>query len=131
MQTHTTWMALTVASITLGLSVGCKQAPPEVAEVPPPPPSYEPTPLPPVALEEGGGNWQSGGAAGPGTQVEPVPVEPAPPAGQQTYTVRKGDTLWAIATRVYGNGQKWVDIAQANPSIDPAKLAVGQQLILP
>lgn len=125
MQTQTAWMTLTAACLTLAVGVGCKQAPPEVAEVPPPPPSYEPTPLPPVAIED------NGGAMPGGPQVYPEPVEPAPPAGQQTYTVRKGDTLWAIATRVYGNGQKWVDIAQANPSVDPAKLAVGQQLILP
>lgn len=128
MQTQTTWMALTAASLTLAVSVGCKQAPPEVAEVPPPPQSYEPTPLPPVSIDPGtpDGGWDSGG------QVEPLPLNPTPPAGgQQTYTIQKNDTLWSIATRVYGDGQKWVDIAQANPRVDPKKLAVGQQIILP
>jgi len=123
MQTQTAWMALTVASLTLAVSVGCKQAPPEVAEVPPPPPSYEPTPLPPVSIED------NGGAIAGGPQVYPESVAPA--GGQQTYTIKKGDTLWSIANRVYGNGQKWVDIAQANPSVDPQKLAVGQTIVLP
>ena len=62
-------------------------------------------------------------AAGGGTTA-------APTAGG-TYTIQKGDTLWSIATRVYGNGQRWQDIAAANPSVDPKRLIVGQQLVLP
>lgn len=54
---------------------------------------------------------------------------PGTPGG--TYTVRKGDTLWSIAVRVYGNGQRWQDIASANPSVNPKRLIVGQQLALP
>lgn len=132
MQTKRTWTALAAASLALGTITGCKQEPVEVADVPPPPETYEPAPLPPVTIDQGDTDWQAGepGAAGP--QVDPVPVAPPPPVGgQQTYTVRKGDTLWSIATRVYGDGQKWVDIAQANPTLDPQKMAVGQQIVLP
>ena len=54
---------------------------------------------------------------------------PGTPGG--TYTIQKGDTLWSIATSVYGNGQRWQDIAAANPSVNPNRLIVGQQLTLP
>lgn len=52
-------------------------------------------------------------------------------AGGKNYTVQKGDTLWKIAQKHYGSGQKWQEIAKANPSIDPNKLKAGQQIVLP
>ena len=66
--------------------------------------------------------------------TEPVFVDPAPaaaPAGGNSYTIRKGDTLWSIAKRHYGNGQRWQDIAAANPGLVPTKLIVGQTITLP
>ncbi|HEX7042968.1 MAG TPA: LysM peptidoglycan-binding domain-containing protein, partial [Patescibacteria group bacterium] len=36
-----------------------------------------------------------------------------------TYTVTKGDDLWNIAVRAYGDGYKWVDIAKANNLSNP------------
>ncbi|MCL5439061.1 MAG: LysM peptidoglycan-binding domain-containing protein [Patescibacteria group bacterium] len=36
-----------------------------------------------------------------------------------TYTVKKGDYLWEIAVRAYGDGYKWVDIAKANNLANP------------
>lgn len=35
----------------------------------------------------------------------------------QTYTVKKGDCLWNISKRFYGNGAKWKKIYTANKSI--------------
>ena len=52
------------------------------------------------------------------------------PAGR-AYAVRRGDTLWSIATRELGDGQRWRDIAAANPQVAATKLAVGQELVLP
>jgi LysM repeat protein len=62
----------------------------------------------------------------------PPPVAPqtAAPAGD-TYTIRKGDTLWSIATRYYNDGKRWKDIVSINPGLDPTKLRVGQQIVLP
>lgn len=31
--------------------------------------------------------------------------------------VRKGETLWSISSRVYGDGSKWKDVAALNPHI--------------
>ena len=38
----------------------------------------------------------------------------APSSSADRYEVRRGDTLWSIATNVYGDGKRWPEIAQAN-----------------
>ncbi len=55
----------------------------------------------------------------------------AMPGPGGTYTVQKGDTLWSIASKVYGNGQRHKDILAANPQVNPSRLLVGQTLVLP
>ncbi len=50
---------------------------------------------------------------------------------QSTYVVQKKDTLWSIAKKVYGDGQRWKDIVEANPGLNPRKLHTGQKLNLP
>lgn len=35
----------------------------------------------------------------------------------QTYTVKSGDTLWEIASKKYGSGQKWTHIYNKNKSV--------------
>jgi nucleoid-associated protein YgaU len=47
------------------------------------------------------------------------------------YTVKPGDTLWAIAQNTYGDGARWSVIADANGIRDPRRLTVGQTLTLP
>ena len=61
---------------------------------------------------------------------------PAPPAAAATstarsYTVQSGDTLADIATLFYGSPAPWRRIVEANPGLDPAKLAPGQELVIP
>ncbi|MEM6756621.1 MAG: LysM peptidoglycan-binding domain-containing protein [Planctomycetota bacterium] len=63
--------------------------------------------------------------------IDPTPPPPPAPVEPTTYTVRRGDTLSSIAVRLYGQERRWVDIAQANPTIDPIRLRVGQTLKLP
>ncbi len=48
-----------------------------------------------------------------------------------TYTVEKGDYLWAIAIRAYGDGYKWVEIAKANNLVNPDIIHTGNVLKLP
>ena len=48
----------------------------------------------------------------------------------QTYTVKKGDTLWDIACRFYGDGTKWGRIAAKNGVTNPRKLQIGKVLTL-
>lgn len=132
-----TYLAATLGLASMLAGVGCSSDPEPVAEVPPPSYTAEPEPLAPVSISQS-------------TPVEPEPISPAPATNQsyepepiasgggfepspsgQTYVIRKGDTLWSIAERTYGSGKKWRDIAALNPTIDPRKLAVGQQILLP
>jgi len=49
-----------------------------------------------------------------------------------TYVVMPGDSLWAIAARVYGSGAKWNLLYEANSAIkDPNMIYVGQTLVIP
>ncbi len=69
----------------------------------------------------------------------PVIIESAPPKAEaapakpKTYTVKKGDSLWRIAGRVYGNPFKWPRIYQANKEKikSPNKIYPGQVLKIP
>lgn len=45
--------------------------------------------------------------------VHGTPVS-IPPAADETYTVKSGDNLYKIAKRIYGNGEKWRILADAN-----------------
>jgi nucleoid-associated protein YgaU len=48
-----------------------------------------------------------------------------------TYTVVKGDCLWDIAVRAYGDGYMWTDIAEANNLANPDIIHAGNVLVLP
>ena len=47
-----------------------------------------------------------------------------------TYTVKLGDSLAKIALKIFGNANKWREIADLNGIADPSKIKVGQVLKL-
>lgn len=47
------------------------------------------------------------------------------------YLVQAGDTLFTIAAKLYGDGNLWTRIRDANPGVDPNNLQLGQQLQIP
>lgn len=51
----------------------------------------------------------------------------------KTYTVKKGDSLWAIAAKYYGKGAEYVKIYEANGDkiSNPNRIYPGQVLTLP
>lgn len=49
----------------------------------------------------------------------------------KTYTVKRGDTLSAIAARKLGKASRWREIAKLNGIRDPRRLKVGKVLKLP
>jgi nucleoid-associated protein YgaU len=52
-------------------------------------------------------------------------------ATPRTYTVVAGDTLWAIAERFYGDGNKYQVIAEASGIPNPDPIQPGQVLKIP
>jgi LysM repeat protein len=74
--------------------------------------------------------------AAPAAAEEPAPVEeaaPAAPAAQEvrTHTVESGESLWAIAERFYGDGNRYGEIASANGIANPDLIHPGQVLTIP
>jgi 5'-nucleotidase/UDP-sugar diphosphatase len=63
--------------------------------------------------------------------ADPAMVETAAAPAEGTHTVVAGDTLWAIAEEVYGDGARWKAIADANPDIDVNDLTIGSTLKVP
>jgi nucleoid-associated protein YgaU len=61
-------------------------------------------------------------------EVKTVSTEPITGA---TYQVVKGDCLWTIAVRAYGDGYKWTEIAKANKLDNPGLIHSGNILVLP
>lgn len=57
-------------------------------------------------------------------------VRPSEKAATTSYTVKKGDTLWAIAKKYLGSGSKWKEIATKNGIKDSKKLQIGTVLKL-
>jgi nucleoid-associated protein YgaU len=61
---------------------------------------------------------------------QPRPTPPPP----KTYTVKPGDSLWAIAKRILGDGSRWKEIYNANTSVigkNPNLIYPGQVLRIP
>lgn len=56
-----------------------------------------------------------------------------PTVQTRTYTIKKGDTLWAIAKKYYGKGSEYPKIFNANKDIikDPNKIYPGQVIKIP
>ena len=58
----------------------------------------------------------------------PVPTTVTPNNNKTTYTVKKGDCLSTIGSKL---GVKWQDIASANNIVSPYIIYVGQVLVIP
>lgn len=96
------------------------------------------------------GRWDSLHALAQRVSPEPPPLEPAPrsepvrttpaperpspgPESYVEYRVKKGDSLWRIAARELGDGERWTQIAALNPRAAkrPTQLKHGAVLRLP
>ena len=52
---------------------------------------------------------------------------------EEFYIIEKGDSLWKIAEKAYGNGAKYTAIFEANREVieDPDKIFPGQKIRIP
>jgi LysM repeat protein len=62
------------------------------------------------------------------TPAPDVSAEPTAPADGTTYTVKAGDTMWAISQKL---GISLKALKDANPTVDPTKMRIGSVLIIP
>lgn len=61
-----------------------------------------------------------------------APAQPTSITAGTEYTIVKGDSLWKIAVRTYGDGYQWTKIWHANKQIkNPNLIFVGNKLTLP
>ncbi len=122
-------LALPALAVVAALAVvgGCTKkttpaASSAITEVAPPPPVHNGiTPAAPIAYAD--------------PIVAPVDYQPvsAPSGGGagKAYVVKRGDTLWGIAQRTYGDGKQYRKILAANPNIKGEQLNVGQKIVIP
>jgi LysM repeat protein len=67
----------------------------------------------------------------PSAVASPAPeasTAPTTPTNGSTYTVKSGDTMWAISQKL---GITLKALKDANPTVDPAKMRIGSVLIIP
>jgi LysM repeat protein len=70
------------------------------------------------------------------TYVAPAPVpvpQPTPASSFRRHVVVKGDTLFSLAQRYYGNKSRWRDIYAANRNVmaNESSLSIGMELKIP
>jgi len=58
-------------------------------------------------------------------------IRPAPTPRHVRHTVRRGDTLYKLSRRYYGNPLFWERIADANDIRKPSDMRVGRVLVIP
>jgi LysM repeat protein len=67
----------------------------------------------------------------PQKQQSQTVVESSTKITGDTYTTVKGDTLWSISVRAYGDGYQWSKIASANNLVNPSLIHSGNKLKIP
>ncbi len=101
---------IAILLVTLGLVAACGGG-----ATPTPAPTPQPTPAPTDIFVES-----------PEPTAAPS-AEPTPGAAQK-YTVKKGDTMWAISQKF---GVSLAALKAANPTVNPNTMRVGTVLVIP
>ncbi|OBH44066.1 LysM peptidoglycan-binding domain-containing protein [Mycobacterium mantenii] len=90
-----------------------------------------PPPPEPEAAAEPAADESAAPAEEAVAEQAPAEAAPEPEPATRTYTVVSGDTLWAIAERFYGDGNRYQAIADASGIPNPDLIQPGQVLTIP
>ena len=118
------------ATHSSSIDLGAIPSPQSLAYTPAPADSQSPISLAPVDPGEGAASVV---ADAPAEQAQPAPA-PARSAAARHHTVARGDTLFSLAQRYYGNRSKWRDIYAANRGVlasENSPLKIGMDLKIP
>jgi WD40 repeat protein len=68
--------------------------------------------------------------------AKPLPIEVAKPqpidmTKPRHYIIKKSDSIWSIAEKTLGTGERWEDLVKANPGLNPKKLSIGRKIVIP
>lgn len=87
----------------------------------------------PTGGSQGSGNGQQNNSNPPPPATTDSQPPPPPAPSVRYYTVVKGDTLWGISRRYYGNGIYWQKIYNANRDqiSNPNLIYPGQRFVIP
>jgi tetratricopeptide (TPR) repeat protein len=102
------------------LAINTTESP--ITAAPEPEPEVPSVPTPPVATN-----------SRPMAPTPPPASPPATPTSYRRHVVAKGDTLFSLAQRYYGNRSRWRDIYAANRHVLPneSALSIGMELRIP
>ena len=67
----------------------------------------------------------------PGGNTNAAPNSGGAFASQRSHTIVRGDTLWSISSKYYGDGKKFKDILAANPGLSESRLPLGKSIVIP
>lgn len=90
--------------------------------------SRTPSPPPPASVTPGASAAATGAPPSASASASASPSAPATAAGQQTYTVKAGDTISGIAAQF---GVDADSLLAANPGVTPQTLQIGAVLKIP
>lgn len=85
-------------------------------------------------LSDGSSHTSEAAGSKPGARSSKSEARPVPGPGQHEYTVAEGDTLYTIAEKHLGSGNRWPEVYELNKEEvgnDPMTLRVGHVILLP
>jgi nucleoid-associated protein YgaU len=114
------------------IDLGSIPTPQSLADQPPAPAAASPISLAPVGPAETGTSPAITDAPQESPPAQAREAKPAPSV--RRHTVARGDTLFSLAQRYYGNRSKWRDIFAANRDVlasENSPLKIGVELKIP
>lgn len=75
--------------------------------------------------------WPADAVADASVLTPGKPIQEISPAEFQTWVIGENDTFTSVAEAWFGDRAKWTLIAHANPLVDPDRLQLGQEIMLP